>query len=118
MFVHLNVRYMYLDGKTSSGTLEIAKKTFPGGQITQTFEWRGEGSSDGGTWEWGKDSHGFVAMMLTSNITKTLVGRLKANAWNKDPLPPFEPWFRTGSAGYFTYFSPTGKEFICDWWMK
>ncbi len=116
MFVYLNVTYMNLYGKITSGTLEIAKKTFVGGQTTQTFEWRGgNGTSDGGMWEWFYDKNGFVAMKLTSNLTQKHIGSLKENSWNKNPLPPIEPWFKRGAKGYFTYVQPTGKEFICDW---
>ncbi len=120
MFIYLYVTNMDMKGKVIGGTLEIAQKKFSGDQVTQVFEWRGEnGTSDGGTWEWSKDSDGFVAMMLTSNKTGTLIGELiSADFWGKAPLPPIEPWFKNGSTGYFTYILPTGKELICQWRLK
>lgn len=118
MFVYLSVRYMSFKGNLTTGVLEISRKKFSNGQTTQTFEWRGgNGTNDGGTWEWFYDSDGFVAMKLNSNITKTFVGSLKENSWMKSPLPPIEPWFKRGSEGFFTYIQPTGKKFICDWKM-
>lgn len=119
MFIYLYVSHMNLSGKTIGGTLEIAQKKFSDGQVTQVFEWRGEnGTSDGGTWEWSKDSDGLVAMMLTSNKTGTLIGILTSDSWGKAPLPPIEPWFKNGAHGYFVYIQPAGKDFICEWRLK
>lgn len=120
MFAYLRVTYMPLSGNSISGTMEIAKKFFPGGQTTQAFEWKGEnGIYDGGTWEWGKDRYGFVAMMLTSNLSKRMLGTLKGNTWNSAPTPPIEPWFRNGSKGFFTYIPSPGITQLCDWyWIR
>jgi hypothetical protein len=116
MFVYLSVRYMNFFGKVTTGTLEIGKNQPSSGSDGQYFEWRGgNGTSDGGTWEWFYDSDGFVAMKLTSNLTKTIIGSLKENSWHKNPLPPIEPWFKKGSEGFFTYIQPTGKKLYCDW---
>ncbi len=116
MFVYLNVTHITLYGKITSGTLEIGKNQPYDSFVGQYFEWRGgNGTSDGGTWEWYYDKNGFVAMKLTSNLTKKHIGSLMENSWNKNPLPPIEPWFKRGAKGYFTYIQPTGKELICNW---
>ncbi len=119
MFVYLYVRHIDFYGKITAGTLEIARKRFPG-QTTQVFEWRGEnGSSDGGTWDWNHNQYGFVAMVLTSNNSGGFVGELTAHDhWGKSPLPPLEPWFKYGVRGGFRYVLPTGKELFCEWWLK
>lgn len=115
MLIYLEVTYI---GYTSivKGTLEIGRKEYAGGHVTQYFEWRGgNASSDGGLWSWIHDQHGFVAMELTSNATQKTVGWVRGYTWQKDPLPPLAPWFRNGSTGDFIYVDPVGNQLTCGW---
>jgi len=93
------------------GTLEISHTTWPTGEVSRGWEWRGgTGMTDGGSWEW-VDSSG-VKLQLASNITKRFVAELRSPKWSTGPVPPIQPWFTRQGNGLFSknrllYFGPT-----------
>jgi len=80
-------------GGQSKGTVEIDHLEWPGGEVSDNWEWMGGPDGyDGGTWEWGS-LYGKPCMDLTSNLSGGLVARVFSSKWDNGPVPPNTPWF-------------------------
>jgi hypothetical protein len=63
-------------GGNSKGTVEIDHLEWPGGEVSDNWEWMGGPDGyDGGTWEWGS-LYGKPCMDLTSNLSGGLVAKV------------------------------------------
>lgn len=116
MTVYLNV-FSRFDAR-KGGVLEMRSNTL-NGQLIQTFEWIGAGSTDGGVWKWIMGSKA-VEAHLTSNITKRTTAILQSTRWGANS-PPAEPWFadsnvRNGNT--LLYFMLNNSTETCDWFLK
>jgi hypothetical protein len=81
-------------GGKSLGSLQMIYEVWAGGQVSQNWEWiGGNGTADGGTWEWMTGESGKVGIELNSNLYKRIVSRLFAERWNNKAFPPLPPWF-------------------------
>ncbi len=82
----------------SLGSLQMIYEVWAGGQVSQNWEWiGGNGTDDGGTWEWIKSDTRKIGIELTSNLYKLIVSRLFAERWNDGTFPPLTPWFTAPS---------------------
>lgn len=117
MTVYLGV-WNSFDGK-KAGVLEIRHNIFPSGEIVQTYEFIGNGSTDGGVWEW-IDGAGALEAHLTSNIRKSKVAVLRSANWGKTK-PPAQPWFANPPAGkenQLLYLMANGTTQSCEWFFE
>lgn len=117
MIVYLRV-FSRFDA-TKGGVLEMRRHSPTPGVITQTYEFIGNGNSDGGTWEWvtGTDR---VEAHLTSNIRKAKAAILQSTNWGQINPPP-EPWFtdpKESEGNTLLYFMVNSRVEKCDWFVK
>lgn len=98
------------------GSLQMIYEVWPGGQISQNWEWIGaNGTDDGGTWEWNKaDSFGKVSVALNSNRNSRVISRMFAGRWNNGTFPPLTPWFVDSDVydweNYLEHYGPDGNQ--------
>ena len=98
------------------GSLQMIYEVWPGGQVSQNWEWIGaNGTDDGGTWEWNKaDSSGKVSVALNSNRYSRVVSRMFSDKWNNGTFPPLTPWFVDSDAydweNYLEHYGPDGNQ--------
>lgn len=102
------------------GTLEMLHEIWPGGQVSQNWEWRasGKGNPDGGTWDWVYNStQDRVEIYLTSNIRQAMIAKMISDGfWDGSKIPPNQPWFQGGMmANSLVYTDPNGTAHHLNW---
>lgn len=105
MAVYLRIKDVdFWGNEINSANLQIGVNQGINGESIGWFELVGDnGGSDGGTWEWERDSRGWVIMKMKSNRFGVYVAELHANEWRTGSIPPPKPaikWFSTGSFRY------------------
>ena len=116
MTVYLTVWHDF-SGK-QIGVLEMRYNVM-GEEVVQTYEFIGNGTSDGGSWEWTSGTAP-VEAHLTSNLRKTKIGILRSKNWGK-VNPPADPWFedpKETDGNKLDYFDLTGASRRCSWFLK
>src|SRR6187399_2321231 len=116
MTVYLNV-FSRFDA-TKGGFLQMVYFVMDGREF-RNYEFIGNGSSDGGTWEWisGVTS---VETHLTSNISQRKAAVMRSTNWGQINPPP-EPWFadpKEPEGNTLLYFMLNGRVEECSWGLK
>ena len=117
MTVFLRVTNVDYHGNVFAANLQIGSNTGVDGNPANWFELVGEnGADDSGSWDWGRDHYNFVCINLHSTKFSTIVGKVRADAWDKVNIPPHQPHFTPYSRGIFFYiFAGIGAKLSCDW---
>lgn len=116
MIVYLRV-FSRFDA-TKGGVLEMRRHEISG-QTILNYEFIGNGSSDGGTWEWVMGANR-VEAHLTSNIRNAKAAILQSTNWGQINPPP-EPWFadaKESEGNTLLYFMANSRTETCDWFVK
>ena len=119
MAAYLKLKGVDFWGYTNSADLQIGVNQATDGTSIGWFELRGDnGGSDGGTWEWERNSDGAVIMKMKSNRFGVYVAELHAFEWNRGIIPPPKPSIKLISRGWFVYTFPGfGARIHCDWYV-
>jgi hypothetical protein len=116
MTIYLDVWDMF-SGKFA-GVLEI-RHNILNETVVATYEFVGNGNSDGGTWEWLTGSNAIEAH-LTSHIRKSKAAIMRSTRWGKT-APPNDPWFADADKveeNLLAYFDVNGSTRSCTWNVK
>ena len=118
MAVYLRINNVDYWGNVVNGAdLQLGINQGTNGESIGWFELRGDnGGNDGGTWEWERNSEGFVIMKMRSNRFAVDVAELHALEWNRGIIPPPKPSIKWISRGWFIYTFPGfGARIHCHW---